>query len=60
MAKSATVSRSLKIYLDGKEVTSSVKDIQSEMRKVRRELNNAQVGSDDYRKALTAYFFEGV
>ena len=56
MAKSATVSRSLKIYLDGKEVTSSVKDIQSEMRKVRRELNNAQVGSDDYRKALTAYF----
>jgi hypothetical protein len=58
MAKSATVSRSLKIYLDGKEVTSSVKDIQSEMRKVRRELNNAQVGSDDYRKALTAYFLK--
>ena len=52
MAKSTSVSRSLKIYLDGKEVTHSIKDIQVEMRKVRRNLNNAQVGSDDYRKSM--------
>ncbi len=52
MAKSTSVSRSLKIYLDGKEVTNSIKDIQAEMRKVRRDLNNAQVGSDEYRRSM--------
>lgn len=46
MAQSKSVSRSLKIYLDGKEVTSSVKDIKAELWAASRELNEAQIGSD--------------
>ena len=52
MAQTTKVSRSLKIYLDGKEFTNSVKDIRAEMRQVKRELDNAQIGSDEYRRSM--------
>ena len=52
MAQTTKISRSLKIYLDGKEVSNSVKDIRLEMRKVKRELENAQAGSDEYRRSM--------
>ena len=52
MAQTTKVSRSLKIYLDGKEFTNSVKDIRAEMRQVKRELDNAQIGSEEYRRSM--------
>lgn len=52
MAQTTKISRSLKIYLDGKEFTNSVKDIRAEMRQVKRELDNAQIGSDEYRRSM--------
>ena len=52
MANTTQISRSLKIYLDGKEVTRSVSSIRREIRTVRDQLNNAQIGSDEYRKSM--------
>ena len=52
MAASKTISRSLKIYLDGKEVTQNMASIRRELRQARQDLNNAQVGSDKYREAM--------
>lgn len=52
MANTTQISRSLKIYLDGKEVTRSVASIRREIRTVRDQLNNAQIGSDEYRKSM--------
>lgn len=49
---SKDITRGIKIYLDGNEVTTSVANIRKEMRTVKRELDNAKVGSDEYRAAM--------
>ena len=52
MAKSTQISRSLKLYLDGKEVTKTVSELNADLKTARKELRDTQIGSDEYRKAL--------
>lgn len=47
MAKSR---RQVSIYINGREVENSFKGVRTEMRKVRAELNNLTIGSDEYNK----------
>jgi len=46
MAKSST--RRVTIYINGKEVVASVKQIRSEMNKLVNEQNRMVIGSDEY------------
>ena len=46
MAKSST--RRVTIYINGKEVEASVKQIRSEMNKLVNEQNRMVIGSDEY------------
>ena len=50
MANSKTYSRSLKIYIDGKEVEGSVGAINKELRKLRGEMKNLTIGTEEYEK----------
>lgn len=46
------VRRGIVLYLDGKEVKNNATAIQAEIKKVRRELDKATIGSDEYRRAM--------
>lgn len=50
MANSKTYSRSLKIYIDGKEVEGSVGAINKELRKLKGEMKNLTIGTEEYEK----------
>ena len=52
MAKSTHISRSLKLYLDGKEVKTTVSDLNKELKEAKKELKDAKIGSNAYRMAL--------
>ena len=45
-------SRNLKLYLDGREVVNNLSGIRKELKEARRELSNAQIGSDNYVRAM--------
>lgn len=44
------VSRSIQLYLDGKQIEGSVKGIRAEMRKLTGELNKMKVGTKEYQE----------
>ena len=46
------VRRGIVLYLDGKEVKNNATAIQAEIKKVRTALNNATMGSEEYRRAI--------
>ncbi len=50
MANDKMYKRSLKVYIDGKEVENSVAGIQKEMRKLRGEMKNLTIGTEEYEK----------
>lgn len=50
MANDKMYKRSLKVYIDGKEVENSVAGIQREMRKLRGEMKNLTIGTEEYEK----------
>ncbi len=50
MANDKQYKRSLKVYIDGKEVENSVAGIQKEMRKLRGEMKNLTIGTEEYEK----------
>ena len=52
MANSKTYSRSLKIYIDGKEVEGSVGAINKELRKLKGEMKNLTIGTEEYEKKV--------
>ena len=62
MAKSST--RRVTIYINGKEVEASVKQIRSEMNKLVNEQNRMVIGSDEYIshakkiKELRQYYYK--
>ena len=56
-----TVSRTLKIYIDNKEIDGSVKSIQNRIRELRGEMNKLTVGSEEYnRKAKKIRDLNGI
>ena len=46
------VSRTVKIYIDGKEVDGSVGAINSQIRKLKGEIKNLTIGTDEYNKKV--------
>jgi len=50
MANDKMYKRSLKVYIDGKEVENSVAGIQKEMRKLRGEMKDLTIGTEEYEK----------
>ena len=50
MANNKTYSRGIKIYIDGKEVEGSVGNINKQLRKLRGEMKNLTIGTDEYEK----------
>ena len=44
------VSRTIKLYLDGKQINGSVNGIRSEIRKLTREMNRLEVGTEEYQE----------
>lgn len=48
-------SRSITIFINGKEVANSIKAISAESRKLRNELNNMTLGTDAYNKKLAEF-----
>ena len=47
MAK-GTLSKTVSIYVNGKQVDSTLKSLQSELRKLQNEQRLATIGSEDY------------
>ena len=45
-----SVKKSIKLYLDGKQVEGSVNAINSEVRKLTKEMNKLTIGTDEYEK----------
>ena len=64
------VSRSIMLYLDDKQIDSSVNGIRSEIRKLTKEMNKLKVGTKEYEEKareisslntiLAAHMQEGV
>ena len=50
MANNKTYSRGIKIYIDGKEVEGSVGNINKQLRKLRGEMKNLTIGTEEYEK----------
>ena len=46
------VRRGIVLYLDGKEVKNNATAIQAEIKKVRKEINQATLGSEEYKRAV--------
>lgn len=55
MANNKDVKRGIVLYLDGKEVENNAKNIQREMRKVRKEIDGCTFGSKEYIDATKRY-----
>lgn len=55
MADNKDVKRGIVLYLDGKEVKNNAVSIQAEMRKVKKEINNCTIGSEEYVAATQKY-----
>ncbi len=49
------VKRGIVLYLDGKEVQNNARAIQGEMRKLKKEIDNCTVGSDEYIQKTKQY-----
>lgn len=45
-----SVKKSIKLYLDGKQVSGSVNAINAEVRKLTKEMNKLTIGTDEYEK----------
>ena len=52
MAKKKVESRTVKIHIDGKEVDGSVGAINSQIRKLKGEIKNLTIGTDEYNKKV--------
>lgn len=55
MAENKDVKRGIVLYIDGKQVENSAKGIQSEMRKVKKEIDQCAIGSDEYVRKTRTY-----
>lgn len=55
MADNKDVKRGIVLYLDGKEVKNNAVSIQAEMRKVKKEIDNCTIGSEEYVAATQKY-----
>lgn len=55
MANNKDVKRGIVLYLDGKEVENNAANIQREMRKVKREIDQCTIGSREYVAATKRY-----
>ena len=44
------VARTIKLYIDGKEIDGSVNNIRSQIRKLTAEMNKLTIGTDEYEK----------
>ena len=49
-SNSKTYTRGLKIYIDGNEVEGSVGNINKQLRKLRGEMKNLTIGTEEYEK----------
>lgn len=47
-----TAYRKVSITIDGKEIQASVNKIEAEMKKVRKAMKNAEIGSEEYNKQM--------
>jgi TP901 family phage tail tape measure protein len=52
MAENKTVQRTVKLYIDDKEIDNSVNSIKGEVRKMTAELNKMTVGSEEYNAQM--------
>lgn len=52
MAENKTVQRTVKLYIDDKEIDNSVNSIKGEVRKMTAELNKMTVGSEEYNARM--------
>lgn len=48
MARSNTTNKRLNLYINGKEVTASIKVVRAEMQKLVNEQARLQIGSEEY------------
>ena len=48
MAKSNTTNRRVNLYINGKEATTSIKEVRAEMQKLVNEQARMKIGSDEY------------
>lgn len=55
MADNKDVKRGIVLYLDGKEVKNNATSIKAEMKKVRQEIDNCTIGSEEYVAATQKY-----
>jgi hypothetical protein len=55
MADNKDVKRGIVLYLDGKEVKNNAVSIKAEMKKVRQEIENCTIGSEEYVAATKKY-----
>lgn len=55
MAGNKDVKRGIVLYIDGKEVKNNAKQIQAEMRKVKKEIDGCTLGSKEYITATKRY-----
>lgn len=61
MANDKIYKRSLKVYIDGTEVENSVNGINREIRKLKGEMRNLTIGTEEYeRKAKQLREFDGI